>query len=703
VVRNRATNEEVGLDAATFEVIRHRLWAINDAAAVTIGRVSGSPIATEGNDFNSGLMTASGETIVAGIYVLVHAGALGRIVCDVLEHYGDNPGIGPGDMFLTNDTYVGAPHQADVIVVAPIFDGDRLVAWTGSCVHQADVGGPVPGSITVGARNIYEEALPISPVKIVEHGVLRADIEREYLHRSRTPELNRLDLLGQIAANRVQTDRVLDLCAKYGTDTLVGAFERMIDTTEARLRERLRSLPDGTWRHVGFCEHDGVEDVVYAVRLTMTKRDDSIVLDFRESSDQAPALINVAEPTLSGYSMAAVMTVFGYGLPWVPAAFWRVIDVQSRPGSIVHCTMPAGMSMGVTSAGQEVRTAVNICIDRMLDASDDPAHHAQILASCTSSSATSTIAGTHAGGQPFGTMLLDGVTGGMGARTWADGPDTGGFLSSPAGACVNVEVSELNYPMRYVRRAERADSGGPGCWRGGVGAENVYVPHEMGDRFGITVFAHGTEPPTSAGVIGGEPGMQNAFAIVRGGDVIRLAAKQVAALQPDDEFHNWCAGGGGIGDPLDRPYEAVMHDVEEHLVSVAGADRDYGVVAHDAAATEVRRHERRRARLGGRAPVSDLTEPCGGTRLSSTLAVRNGVLICRCCGHEHGAAATGAVKDRLVVHESTVGERWPYVDGAPGAARFVVRRFFCPGCARQVDVEVNLAGAPFVNTVEVPG
>ena len=112
-------------------------------------------------------MTAEGETVVAGIYVLVHAAALGRIVRDVLDNYRENPGIHPGDMFLTNDTYVGAPHQADVIVVAPIFDGDRLVAWTGSCVHQADVGGPVPGSITVGARNIYEEALPISPVKIV--------------------------------------------------------------------------------------------------------------------------------------------------------------------------------------------------------------------------------------------------------------------------------------------------------------------------------------------------------------------------------------------------------------------------------------------------------------------------------------------------------------------------------------------------------
>ena len=107
----------------------------------------------------------------------VHAAALGRIVRDVIDNYTANPGINPGDMFLTNDTYVGAPHQADVIVVAPIFHGDRLIAWTGSCVHQADVGGPVPGSITVGARNIYEEARPISPVTLLST-VTRAELTR---------------------------------------------------------------------------------------------------------------------------------------------------------------------------------------------------------------------------------------------------------------------------------------------------------------------------------------------------------------------------------------------------------------------------------------------------------------------------------------------------------------------------------------------
>ena len=305
-------------DAALFEVLRNRLWAINDEAVDAIVAVSGSPIATEGNDFNSGILTAGGEVALAGPYVLVHAAALGQVVRHVIEQFGDQPGIGPGDMFITNDTYVGAPHQPDVMVVAPVFRDNRLIAWCGSCVHQNDVGGPVPGSITVGATSIYEEAVPMAPTRIVEGGELLDDVEQEYLGRSRTPELNRLDLLGQIEANQVVTRRLNGLCDRYGTDTVVAVLDGLIDRTEAAVRTRLATLPDGRWRHRGLIEHDGIDDTVYEIGLTMTKRGDSLHLDFTDASPQAPALINTSRAITSSYAMAAVMTVLGYGLPWTP-------------------------------------------------------------------------------------------------------------------------------------------------------------------------------------------------------------------------------------------------------------------------------------------------------------------------------------------------------------------------------------------------
>ena len=222
------------------------------------------------------------------------------------------------------------------------------------------------------------------------------------------------------------------------------------------------------------------------------------------------------------------------------------------------------------------------------------------------------------------------------------------MLTAPAGLCVNVEVSELNYPMRYLWRRERTDSGGPGIHRGGVGADNAYTPHLPGDRFGATMFAHGTEPPTSSGVLGGEPGMQNAFGIERDGVLAKRKAKEVVALQPDDVFHNWCAGGGGVGDPLDRAVDEVARDVDDGLVSVAGARRDYGVIVAadgaadgtvDVAGTEAERARRRRDRLGGREPAPKLDAPLTGRRLSSGLVALGEAVHCRWCGTGLGDAA----------------------------------------------------------------
>jgi N-methylhydantoinase B len=165
------------------------------------------------------------------------------MVRHLIAEYSDNPGIGPGDMFVCNDPYVGAMHQPDVALVAPIFVEGTCVMWCGSVVHQSDVGGPLAGSVGIGARSIYEEAIPLAPIKIVEGGRLRKDLEREYLIRSRLPGLNALDLRGQIAANSLQIERVEALIARYGIDPILSATENLVTSTEHRFRARLAELP----------------------------------------------------------------------------------------------------------------------------------------------------------------------------------------------------------------------------------------------------------------------------------------------------------------------------------------------------------------------------------------------------------------------------------------------------------------------------
>src|SRR3954453_2218371 len=116
------------ISPVTFEVVRHRLTNINEDAAATLKRVSGSQIAVEANDLNTVIMAPDGRVVACGRYVLVQVASMHLVVADLLDKYRDNPGIGPGDQFITNDPYVGTLHQPDVVVAAPVYVGDDLVA-----------------------------------------------------------------------------------------------------------------------------------------------------------------------------------------------------------------------------------------------------------------------------------------------------------------------------------------------------------------------------------------------------------------------------------------------------------------------------------------------------------------------------------------------------------------------------------------------
>ena len=127
------------------------------------------------------------------------------------------------------------------------------------------------------------------PVRMVEGGVLRSDIEADWLRRSRTAAQNAIDLRAKIAANTVMQQRVSELVERYGPDTVAATMERIIDSVEARLRGILREIPDGSWSeetYLDYYDRGGVE--IYACRLTLTKQGDSLVFDFSGSSRQAP-------------------------------------------------------------------------------------------------------------------------------------------------------------------------------------------------------------------------------------------------------------------------------------------------------------------------------------------------------------------------------------------------------------------------------
>src|SRR5712692_2865817 len=614
------------VDPVTFEILRHRLWSINEEAGHTLERVSGSLIASEVHDMNTSIMNAQGDSLVLAPYMLVHAISMETLAKDVVGNYQDNPGIRADDMFLSNDPYVGAQHQMDVVVLGALHWEGELIGWVGSTIHQIDLGGPVPGQVQVGAKDIYGEQPLFPPMKIVEGGTLRNDLVRLYLRMSRAAEIVRLDLTAMIAANNVAKARVQELCRHYGGETVKAVMDDMLDVSEAKFRARLRELPNATFRHRSYLEY---EDKIYTGVLAMTKQDDELIFDIRGSSKQAPAVINNPIHASLSDITCCVMTYLCWDIPWVPAGVNRAITVKSDPGTILHVAWPGGVSKATTSSTQTMINLADNALGKLLAAS--PAHRHRTMANWVGSLTTEEPAGLDQRGDPFYAVALDTYFGGAGARSWKDGIDTGGYVGSIYELAPNAEAYELQYPLLYLFRRHQPDSGGAGRFRGGTGCTLSYVIHDVQRLPYKLPHASGAEQPESVGISGGGPSQTNQFVIKRNTDVrARLADGEIpqdlaglgGELEPlsvitqtfmagDDVFQVQTQSGGGYGDPLERDPSRVLADLESGVVTVEGARAMYGVVVDgrqvDEAATvalrdavRVRRRERAR-------PVGQLT------------------------------------------------------------------------------------------------
>lgn len=608
------------IDPITFEIFRSRLAAINDEAAMTLRLVSGSPVANEAYDMNTALMTPSGEAFAIGVYISIHAMSLASTVQSILREYSDNPGIAEGDIWMSNDPYVGACHQMDVVVVAPIYYKGELVAWTGGTCHQIDLGGPVEGQVQVGAKSIYGEQPLVTPIKFVENGVVRKDLEWLYLRHSRLQNLAALDLKAMIAACNVAKERVGELIERYGIETYKAAVDGIIETTEAQLRARVRDLPNGIFRHRGYIDADGA---VYPVNVALTKEDDRLSFDFTESAAQAPALVNCCRPALEGAVISAILPYLCYDIPWCPAGVARAVEIKSKPGTVVHAQWPAGVSKATTTGSYTATISSSVCMSKLLAASEKYRDH--VMATWMGGLFVEELFGTDQRGNYFGGTVLDAMAGGSGARTYKDGIDTGGFLDSPSSIIANIEDYEFNYPVLYMYRRQQADTGGPGKFRGGATISMMYVPHDVDNIPTKIMHAIGVEQPGSAGIAGGMPSCTNQFVLKRNSNIGKLLARGIlpqnleevrgtlevaTGITPthqanDDVYHCIGMGGGGYGDPLDREPALVLRDVINGLVTTEWAKKTYGVVVRakpwrvDEAGTNKQREVIRRDRKKG--------------------------------------------------------------------------------------------------------
>lgn len=713
-----ARREGARVDVVTFEVLRHRLWEINDEIGLTMGRISGSPAVYESGDFNTAILTADGRGLFAGVYVIRQASALDLVVQAVMKAFGED--IHDGDAFLTSDPWYGALHAMDSAVVAPLFWEDECVAWTGVVIHELDMGGARPGSWCVGARDAYQEVPLMPPVKIVDAGRLRKDVEAVFLRNSRTPEVNALNLRAKIAAQMTTHQQLREIIRQYGKDTFLALQEQIIDYVRDSVRRRIAPLPDGIWYASALLDHDGVENRLYRLQLALTKQGDHLTFDFTGTSKQAPGSINCAWSGLIGGILQVLFPLLCFDLPWSHGALRDCITIVSEPGTINNAIFPAGTSMATVNACQATGNLVWEAMARLYGCSTHLRE--EIMALGYGGVCMAVWGGRRADGRPFVNMFTDSVGGG-GARSFRDGIDTCGNMIAPAYGIPNVERIESLAPVLYVYRRERAETAGAGKYRGGVGLEYMIVPHEAPGPLEAVFFGTGASHMETKGVFGGLPGsIQRNLVLRRSGVWERFArgriplsveeagceklevkeAKDVTWMEGGDAWVNFCTGGGGYGDPLTRDPERVRVDVRRGLCTRDEARGLYGVVltgdlSVDVEQTEKLRGELRVGRLTrGVRLGEDWPAPAGGgrerLRIGEALAVRDTavgpVLGCAHCGRAFGPATEDPRRRALMV-EVPLSSLSPL--NAHGLeAEVVVREYCCPGCGAMFSTDVHL-------------
>ena len=314
---------------------------IVDEAAQVLREVSGSPVASEVGDCNAALMDAEGNCVVVGPLMISHALGCANVVKYILASYATNPEIRPGDMFISNDPYRGNTHQTCVVVVAPIFHAERLVAWTGAASTSPTWAG------RYRARSRWER----SRSSRSRRRCRPCDWSRaaSCARISRRIPGARADARGECAgparADRVNLAlerRFREMVERFGIDTVTAVLARTIEYTAATVRERLREIPDGRWAAETFLDYDDRGDLsLYRCRLELTKVGaGALTLDFTDASPQAPAVVNCSRGGLEIAVLNAMLSLVGWDLPKCPAGVMQTYTVVSEPGRFIHASWP---------------------------------------------------------------------------------------------------------------------------------------------------------------------------------------------------------------------------------------------------------------------------------------------------------------------------------------------------------------------------
>ena len=550
------------LDPITTEIIRSAFTAAADEMNATLIRSAYTPVIYEMKDCSVALLDADHRVLGQSAGLPIFLGNL-EICTRLTEREYGREGWRPGDVWVMNDSYMTGTHLNDMTAFGPIFVDDDLVGFAACRAHWLDVGAKDPGG-PMDSTEIFQEGIRLGPTKVVEGGVQRRDVTDLLGRNSRFGAPAVGDLGAQIACVRTGQRRLEAIVARYGAETIAAARDEIFAQTERYERSAVAAIPDGVYRAEGCLDNDGNSEDPVWVRLAVEISGEEMRIDLTGSDDARRGPVNCGEAQAISACRVAYKLLINPENPPNGGAF-RPLTVDVRPGSLLGAEEPYPCQWYFTPLGLLIDLVVRALADVLPD---------QAAAASYGDSMVIGIAGIDdRTGRPW--FDLEPTVGGWGAWRGSDGED--GLINNVNGSLKDlpIEVLETKYPMRMTRYGFRADSGGPGRWRGGNGVVREYTIEC--DQAQLFLWFERSATP-AWGLFGGGDATPPVVVLNPGReDERRMLKASRIPLRRGDVIRTMSGGGGGFGDPRERDAEQVRQDVRDRHVTPAAADDVYGV------------------------------------------------------------------------------------------------------------------------------
>lgn len=560
------------VDKVTLQVLANHCRAAAENMAYTLYRTAHSTFVKETEDFTVMVMDKTGRVVAVpmDLGATWYPGMNYNRAIELVDEYR------PGDIAFTNDPYSGylATHAPDTHLWKPIFHEGEIVCFVGGHVHNTDMGGAVPASLSRSLTEIHQEGIRFPPMTLMRDGAFDEKVLAIMSMNVRKPHLNMGDLKALAGALNTGERKILAMVRKFGAKGFMDGLDGLMDYAEHQARDILRSMPDGEYVFCDYADEDGVDGNPCRLKLTLTIKSDEAVLDFTGSDPQLGSSLNV--PTGSDPRHTLLLVGVYYVLYtlnpqlMLNSGLTRPFTCIAPEGTVLNPSFPAAVGMrSLTCARLRslVFGAFSLAVPERMPAA--PAGSSSIVNVMTTDERThrSVIA------------AINPVVGGGGGMPHRDGPNGSGadaaYLKNTP-----IEITESEVPIQFVRYGLLPDSGGAGRCRGGLATVmefKVFAPNSR-----ITVRNRDRSIFRPWGTLGGLSAETSNFIINPGKPGERILGNtDIAIAEPGDVIHIHSPGGGGRGSPLEREPERVRLDVERGYVSERRAEALYGVVIAD--------------------------------------------------------------------------------------------------------------------------